>query len=75
MCAPPTLAFAEIHASDLAPFYLDTRGVGRFSEGIQAPLRRTFFISSVQGSIPIPLQLSKGRLLHQGENPAPLLLG
>ncbi|GHO71461.1 hypothetical protein KSC_103530 [Ktedonobacter sp. SOSP1-52] len=34
----PALAFAEVHTSDLAPFDLDTRGMGRVGEGIQAPL-------------------------------------
>src|SRR2546421_11077041 len=68
LCAAPALAFAQVNASDLAPFDLDTRGMGRFGEGIQAPLRRTFFLSCLQRSIRIPLQLPRGRLLHQGEN-------
>src|SRR5258708_1511473 len=74
MGVSPTLAFTQVDAPNLAPFYLDTCSVSGFGEGIQAPLRWTCFVAGLQ-RFRIPLQLPGRRLLYQGENSAALQLG
>lgn len=48
-CASPALAFMQVNPSELAALHLNTRVMGRFGEGIQAPLRRSLLIAGLQG--------------------------